>query len=64
MEDEFTPSQNIRVLLVDVKHKPGKENIVPDALSRLASSSKSNYAPLQSELNALHYTFNDIIPVY
>ena len=49
---------------LDVKHKPGKENIVPDALSRLASSSKSNYAPSRSELDALHCTSCDVIPVY
>ena len=49
---------------LDVKHKPGKENIVPDALSRLASSNKSHYASDRSELDALHCTSCDVVPVY
>ena len=49
---------------LDVKHKPGKENIVPDALSCLVSSNKSNYASSRSELDALHCTSCDTVPVY
>ena len=49
---------------LDVKHKPGKDNVVPDALSRLASSNKSNYPPTRSELDALHCTSCDTVPVY
>ena len=49
---------------LDVKHKPGKENIVPDALSRLASSNESNYASDRSELDALHCASDDVVPIY
>ena len=50
---------------LDVKHKPGKENVVPDALSRLASSNSSTYAESRSELDALHCaSFDAEIPIY
>ena len=38
---------------LDVRHKPGKEHIVPDALSRLASS-KSTLPDNHSELDVLY----------
>lgn len=39
---------------LDVRHKPGKENIVPDALSRLASTNPSTLPPDYNELDALY----------
>jgi hypothetical protein len=48
-----------------VKHKPGKENVIPDALSRLASSNSSTYAESRSELDALHCaSFDAEVPIY
>ena len=48
-------SQFLRQFQLDVRHKPGKEHIVPDALSRLASSSnKGLVAEDYSELDALY----------
>ena len=50
---------------LDVKHKPGKDNLVPDALSRLASSNTSNYTNSRSELDALHCaSFDAEVPIY
>lgn len=36
-----------------VRHKPGKEHIIPDALSRLASANFPGYNKVYSELDAL-----------
>lgn len=47
-------SQFLRQFRLDVRHKPDKEHIVPDALSRLASLNHSKKAPEYSELNALY----------
>ncbi len=50
---------------LDVKHKPGKDNVIPDALSRLASSNPSTYAESRSELDALHCaSFDTEVPIY
>ena len=46
-------SQFLRQFRLDVRHKPGKEHIVPDALSRLASS-KSMLSEDHSELDVLY----------
>ena len=46
-------SQFLRQFRLDVRHKPGKEHIVPDALSRLASTKPSTIADDHSELDAL-----------
>ena len=46
-------SQFLRQFRLDVRHKPGKEHIVPDALSRLASS-KSVLSEDHSELDVLY----------
>lgn len=48
-----------------VRHKPGKEHIIPDALSRLASANNSGHDPEYSELDALfvyHITLVQISP--
>ena len=47
-------SQFLRQFRLDVRHKPGKEHIVPDALSRLASTTKSSLSEDHSELDALY----------
>ncbi len=50
-------SQFLQQFKLEVRHKPGKEHIIPDVLSRLASSN-IGYADLQpSELDAL-FTYN------
>ena len=48
-------SQYLQRFDLDVRHKPGKKNVVPDALSRLASTNESHSAPAEhAELDALH----------
>ena len=50
-------SQFLRQFDLQVTHKPGKEHIVPDALSRLASLNQdSTIAPEHSELDVLFTT--------
>lgn len=49
-------SQFLQQFKLNVRHKPGKEHIVPDALSRLASTSR-HPDPEHSELDAL-FTYN------
>ena len=47
-------SQFLRQFQLDVRHKPGKDHVVPDALSRLASTNKSHALPPEySELDCL-----------
>ena len=50
-------SQFLQQFKLDVRHKPGKEYIIPDALSRLASTNVGCTDPSYSELNAL-FTYN------
>ena len=48
-----------------VRHKPGKEHIIPDALSRLASANRAGHDEVYSELDALftyHTTLVEISP--
>ena len=58
-------SQFLRQFPLDVRHKLGKEHIVPDALSRLASASTKaseltdNYSELDCLFNALYVRIND-----
>ena len=49
-------SQFLRQYRLDVRHKPGKEHIIPDALSRLASTNVDTKctAPEYSELDVLY----------
>lgn len=49
-------SQFLRQFPLEVRHKPGKEHIVPDALSRLASTNKSSLSSSHDELDALFTT--------
>ena len=46
-------SQFLRQFQLDVRHKPGKEHIIPDVLSRLASTNSYNLASDHSELDCL-----------
>ena len=48
-----------------VRHKPDKEHIIPDALSRLASANRAGHDEVYSELDALftyHATLVEISP--
>ena len=47
-------SQFLRQFRLDVRHKPGKEHIVPDALSRLASATSPTLPDDHSELDVLY----------
>ena len=49
-------SQFLQQFKLDVRYKPGKEHIIPDALSRLASANR-HPDPEHSELDAL-FTYN------
>ena len=49
-------SQFLRQFRLDVRHKPGKEHIVPDALSRLASANSTPLSDEHDELDALFTT--------
>ena len=51
-------SQFLRQFRLDVRHKPGKEHIVPDALSRLALAKSSTILDDHSKLDALHLDYN------
>ena len=58
-------SQFLRQFRLIVWHKPGKEHIIPDALSKLASANNSGHDPKYSELDALfvyHTTLVQINP--
>ena len=58
-------SQFLRQFHLIVRHKPGKEHIIPDALSRLASANNSGHDPEYSKLDALfvyHPTLVQINP--
>ena len=50
-------SQFLQQFKLDVRHKPGKEHIIPDALSQLASANVGQANPSYSELDAL-FTYN------
>ena len=50
-------SQFLQQFKLDVRHKPGKEHIVPDTLSWLASANTRHPDPQHSELDAL-FTYN------
>ena len=50
-------SQFLQQFKLDVRLKPGKEHIIPDALSRLASANVGQADPSYSELDAM-FTYN------
>ena len=47
-------SQYIQRFELDVRHKPGKRNVIPDALSRLASTNDQPEPPGHAELDVLY----------
>lgn len=58
-------SQFLQQFRLVVRHKPGKEHIIPDALSRLASANRAGHDEIYSELDALftyHATLVEISP--
>ncbi len=58
-------SQFLQQFCLVVRHKPGKEHIIPDALRRLASASRAGHDEVYSELDALftyHATLVEISP--
>ena len=55
-------SQFLRQFQLDVKHKPGKEHIVPDALSSLASVTKLTLPKDHSELDVLYACATQALP--
>lgn len=58
-------SQFLQPFCLVVRYKPGKEHIIPDALSRLASANHSGYDEVYSELDTLftyHATLVEISP--
>lgn len=58
-------SQFLRQFHLIVRHKSGKEHIIPDALNRRASANNLGYDPKYSELDALfvyHITLVQINP--
>ncbi len=58
-------SQFLQQFRLVVRHKPGKEHIIPNALSRLASASHAGHDEVYSELDALftyHATLMEISP--
>lgn len=58
-------SQFLRQFRLVVRHKPGKEHIIPDALSRLASANNPGHNASYSKLDALfvyHTTLVEINP--
>ncbi len=50
-------SQYLQQFKLDVRHKPGKEYIIPDALSRLASANIGQADPSYSTFDAI-FTYN------
>lgn len=58
-------SQFLRQFHLIVWHKPEKEHIIPDALSRLANTNNSGHNPKYAKLDALfvyHVTLVQINP--
>ena len=58
-------SQILQQFCLVVRHKPGKEHIIPDALSRLTSANRAGHDKVYSELDALftyHATLVEISP--
>lgn len=56
-------SQFLQQFQLDVRHKPGKKHIIPDALSRLASASRYP-DPEHSELDALFIYNTTLVEMY
>ena len=57
-------SQFLQQFRLDVRHKPEKKNIVPDALSRLANANSSSTDARHSELDALFLYNTTLVEIY
>lgn len=55
-------SQFFQQFRLVVLHKPGKKHIIPDALSRLASTNRAGHNKVYSELDAL-FTYHTTLVV-
>lgn len=47
-----------------VRHKPSKEQIIPDALSRLTSTNDSGHAPFYLKLDASFVYYITLVKIY
>lgn len=56
-------SQFLQQFCLVVCHKPGKEHIIPNALSRLASANCAGYNNLYSELDALFTYYTTLVEI-
>ena len=57
-------SQFLQQFKLDVRHKPGKEYIIPDILSRLASSNIGTTEPSYFELDALFLYNTTLVEIH
>lgn len=57
-------SQFLQQFKLEVRHKPGKEHIIPDALSRLANTAPPPTDPQYSELDALYIYNTTLIEIH
>ena len=57
-------SQFFQQFKLEVRHKPGKEHIIPDALSRFVSSNTGHADPQHSELDALFTYSTTLVKLY
>lgn len=56
--------QFLQQFKLDVRHKPGKEHIIPDVLSRLASTNVGQTNPSYSELDVLFVYNTTLVEIY
>lgn len=56
-------SQFFQQFCLVVRNKPGKEHIIPDALSRLASANRAGHDDLYSELDALFTYYTTLVEI-
>lgn len=57
-------SQFLQQFRLDVRHKSGKENIIPDALSHLVNTAPPPTNPQYSELDALYIYNTTLIEIH
>lgn len=57
-------SQFLQQFKLDVRHKPGKEHIIPDALSRLANVNTDTAESSYSKLNALFLYITTLVEIH
>lgn len=57
-------SQFLQQFKLEVRYKPGKKLIIPNALSRLASSNTGHADPQHSELDVLFTNSTTLVELY